>query len=409
MIDTRTEELAALYVLDLLEETERSAFESQLAGSDELSQLVRELSMGLHDRMRQADGPARFDLLPSIHRKLGLDPVSRQVGKPTVVAPSRGLPWSYIWAAAAGLLLVMNMSLLLVVGKQSAIRGREVLANKLNGLPTEQFSIPGSGKIEAGSKLLQARIQRLEDRLREREAQLKTSQQSQQVLEKENREVKTFNDGWQREYMRLAARFLPFFESNDGMTRFTVIEMVDSQAFDEQRPRRGFAELAGQFLSGEANIAGTGDGEFVGPVVSASTMAGSADLEGTGLQPVARGTGGGSSADTTAEAAPAGTSLLGGSEAMGFTVWRDDEQKGFLDIYNLPTAPDGTEPFLWVRSSDLEDYRPVGFLPELENGTGSLFYSVDEPNFTPVEIIITAEDATQPGSNPSGGVLLRGP
>jgi hypothetical protein len=94
---------------------------------------------------------------------------------------------------------------------------------------------------------------------------------------------------------------------------------------------------------------------------------------------------------------------------MGFTVWRDDEQKGFLDLYNLPQADSGQEAYLWVRSSELEPYVPVGYLPDLENGTGSLFYSVDEPDFTPTEILITSEDAIEPAQQPSGSILLRGP
>ena len=96
------------------------------------------------------------------------------------------------------------------------------------------------------------------------------------------------------------------------------------------------------------------------------------------------------------------------AEPTGFTVWRDDEQKGFLDLYNLP-KPESGEPFLWVRASDYEPYVPVGYIPDLENGTGSFFYSVDESNFTPSEILITAEDPNQPASQPSSEVLLRGP
>ena len=76
--------------------------------------------------------------------------------------------------------------------------------------------------------------------------------------------------------------------------------------------------------------------------------------------------------------------------AVGFTVWRDDEQKGFLDLYNLPPVEEG-QPFLWVRGSELEPYHAVGFIPVSENGTGSFFYSVDEPEFTPTGILITVE------------------
>jgi hypothetical protein len=116
-------------------------------------------------------------------------------------------------------------------------------------------------------------------------------------------------------------------------------------------------------------------------------------------------------APAPAEAAPAEAASLAAAEARpaGFTVWRDDEQKGVLDLYNLPGADIGQRSFLWVRSSELEAYIPVGILPELDNGTGSLFYSVDEPNFTPTEILITAEPDGVDAVVPTGPVLLRGP
>ena len=102
--------------------------------------------------------------------------------------------------------------------------------------------------------------------------------------------------------------------------------------------------------------------------------------------------------------------LVGSSEsAMGFSVWRDDEQKGFLDIYNLPLPGEGKDAFLWVRASEFDPYVPVGYLPELNQGTGSFFYSVDEAQFTPTEILITAEDVYEPGEKPSSDVLLIGP
>jgi len=94
--------------------------------------------------------------------------------------------------------------------------------------------------------------------------------------------------------------------------------------------------------------------------------------------------------------------------AAGFTVWRDDDQKGFLDLYNLPAVETG-HPFLWVRGSDLDPYLPVGRIPSMEDGNGSFFYSVDEPDFTPTGILITAEPEGAQVTQPTGSVLLQGP
>ncbi|MEX0325451.1 MAG: hypothetical protein AB3N33_05120 [Puniceicoccaceae bacterium] len=410
MVNTRSEELAALYVLDLLEPGERRDFESQLEDSPELRTLVYELSEGLHSGLRQADGPRRMDLLAGIHEKLGEgEPAARPAKEPAKV-----IPWSYIWAAAAGLLLMMNLILVFIVGGQSSVRAKDVLArvsgNDGPGL-VESARMVATNKLDA--KTLEARISRLRSQLTERESELQRLMVARSKLEAENKEVRQFNAGWQREYMHLAARVLPFFESKDGLSRFTVIEMVDVQSFDSQQPRKGFADLAGRFLTGEGNIAGVGSEEFVGPVVEGAGLS-----TGTAIDPgTALGTGSfanpipqtSRSMDTVPSPEGDASSSPTRDSAMGFSVWRDDEQKGFLDIYNLPQPGQGRDAFLWVRASELDPYIPVGYLPELDNGTGSFFYAVDEPQYTPTEILITAEDAFEPGQKPSGEVLLLGP
>jgi len=301
-----------------------------------------------------------------------------------------------------------------MVSGQSVVRGGDVLAKSLGKVSTKGVESPTIlSKGIASGDTLEARFSRLRTQLSDREAELKRLLQSRSVLEAENREVRQFNAGWEREYMHLAARVLPFFESKDGLSRFTVIEMVDVQAFDAQQPRRGFADLAGSFLTGEGNIAGVGSPEFVGPIVEGAGLS-STDLSQTdsALAAATRSAEDSLPGELSGFAEPieAETSLVGSTEAaMGFSVWRDDEQKGFLDIYNLPSPGSGREAFLWVRSSDLDPYLPVGYLPELDNGTGSFFYAVEEPQFTPTEILVTAEDTFEAGSEPSGEILLIGP
>ncbi|MEX0332257.1 MAG: hypothetical protein AB3N64_12625 [Puniceicoccaceae bacterium] len=410
MVNTRSEELAALYVLDLLESGERKDFEAQLENSPELCDLVHELSEGLHSGLRKAEGPRRMDLLAGIHEKLSAEEAS----VPSPKEPVTAIPWSYIWAAAASLLLMMNLILVFIVGGQSSVRTKDLLS-RVSG--SEGPGLVESAKAIATSNIdartLEARISRLRTQLTERESELQRLMEARSKLEAENKEVRQFNAGWQREYMHLAARVLPFFESKDGLSRFTVIEMVDVQAFDSQQPRKGFADLAGRFLTGEGNIAGVGSEEFVGPVVEGAGLPTDAAIDpGSALgasslsNPIPQTT---RSTDTVPSLGGDETVSTTRDSAMGFSVWRDDEQKGFLDIYNLPQPGQGRDAFLWVRASDLDPYIPVGYLPELDNGTGSFFYAVDEPQYTPTEILITAEDAFEPGQKPSGEVLLLGP
>lgn len=412
MMDRQTEEEAALYVLDLLEGEERADFEARLATSPELRRSIRELQEGLYGPVRQSGGPARPDLLPGI--------LARAESEGTAVKdPGRGklfpgrMRWSAIWAAAAVVLLGLNLFLLSLLsrppasageglGKEGALSGRTVDAAEL---------LPEEGLL--------ARIRWLEEALASREAALEEVVEERSAFSQRTTELQAINSGWQREYARLASRMLPFFQENPGLSRFTVIELVDHEVIEKDLPRLGFTDLAGRFLTGEANISGANPGEFIGPVVEgAGVGSASADALQGGLNPFGRS---GSSSMQTGISGERGSSEGSGTETAvgeadvlgerpaGFTVWRDDEQKGFLDLYNLPSAGEGEEAYLWVRSSELEAYRPVGELPSLDNGTGSFFYSVDEPNFTPAEILITAEPIDGTGSHPAGDILLKGP
>jgi hypothetical protein len=414
MIDKWSEEAAALYVLGLLEGTELDAFERQLRECDELQRLVRELGAGLYEPVRQLPGAARPELLAGVLDRLAPPQADAMAvaGSPSrrLAGVSR-LPWATIWAAAALLFIGLNLALLMVLSRQfgAGQDPQPVAANRSEA----GSSAPGALQT-APPEFLAARIQRLEQDLAARESAIVELRRERDQLAEAKREADSSNSGWQREYARLAARILPFFEPNDGMSRFTVIEMVDAEAFEQALPRRGFADLAGRFLAGEGNIAGVRPGEFVGPIVEgAGAASGSLDATRSGLTPVARGDAAAFSG-AAADAAASGESQdavtgSGDARAAGFTVWRDDEQKGFLDLYNLPDAGPDQQRFLWVRSGELDPYIPVGILPDLENGTGSLFYSVDEPNFTPTEILITAEPEAGSGDVPGGRILLRGP
>lgn len=412
MINQRTEERAALYLLDQLAGEEKALFEKELRDSPDLQKLVHELGSGLYEPFLKGDTPSRPDLLEGILQQL---PEDHPQAKPVVKATQPAFPWSFIWAAAALVLLGMNLVLLFILNEQSSVRPGDPATLKDSTGTEPAGEISGELELTASErKILEARISRLEEELATSEDRLDLYQFELEKAGERESEVNRYNAEWQREYARLAARILPFFEPNDGLGRFTVIEMVDNEAFNQDLPRRGFADLAGRFLTGEGNIAGVGTDEFVGPVVEgAGVLSSTTDPTQPGLSPIAR----------TAQADIAGNSNVPSSvtgpgtndtgdrvdKPTGFTVWRDDEQKGFLDLYNLPQLDEGQEAYLWVRSSELEPYLPVGVVPQLENGTGSIFYSVDEPNFTPTEILITAEEAGAEGPEPGSTVILRGP
>jgi anti-sigma-K factor RskA len=409
MIKHTTEEAASLYVLDLLTGEERADFELQLKDSAELRRLVRELGTGLHEPIKRVEGPVRNDLLEGIIQRTKPE-MSGSATRPMHPVP---MPWTYIWAAAALILLAMNLMLLFLVREGAAVKADELLAAG-GMLEEESVGMSGEGVLDAEQRtLLEARIASLEQALAQNAELVSRYEDELERAAGENEAVREYNSEWQHEYARLAARILPFFEPSDGMGRFTVIEMVDNEVFLNDLPRRGFADLAGLYLSGEGNIAGVGTTEFVGPVVEGAGIASAIKEPGLGeFAPVSGG------AIPMPESTAAPDPVSGPpvakvddptGQATGFTVWRDDEQKGFLDLYNLPELEEGKEAYLWVRASELDPYLPVGIIPNLDNGTGSLFYSVDEPNFTPTEILITAEPVGMEGPEPGETVILRGP
>ncbi len=415
MMDQQTEEQAALYVLDLLEAEERAAFEARLSTSAELRRWIRELQEGLHGPVRQAGGPARPDLLAGIlERAQREEEAIKEAGSGR--GPSRGTRWSVIWAAAALVLLGLNLFLLSFLSRSPSAMGEAVGTTGEEGVSPEAAEKLRQPQAAEG---LQIRIRQLEEALASTEEALEEAVEEQRFLSRRTTELQAVNSGWQREYARLASRMQPFFQENPGRSRFTVIELVDREVIEQDLPRLGFTDLAGSFLAGEATISGANPGEFIGPVVEgAGVGSASGDAAEAGLNPFNRGgsasiqeeinneTGG---SEGTGKRSPGEEEDGMGTRPAGFTVWRDDEQKGFLDLYNLPAAGEGEEAYLWVRSSELEPYKAVGELPDLDNGTGSFFYSVDEPNFTPTEILITAEPAEGAGSHPAGAILLKGP
>ncbi len=339
-MDKHSEELAALYVLDLLSETEKAEFEKQLADSTELQQLVREFGHGLHSPLKVAAGPRRPDLLQGIHRKLA---EAEEKPEPIPVATSP-IPWRYVWGVAASVLLMMNLVLVVILSNQSSVRSGELLPDTNPNLQTS----------------LESRISTLERELNTRTSAMNEIASAHKVVLKENADIREDLSEWQQEYMQMASRVLPFFDAQDGVSRFTVIELVDARPDNDGDSTHAYVDMAGYFLTGEKVKPAQGQDE-----------------------------------DAT--------------KPMGFTVWREEDQKGFLDIYNLPTLARGEDYFLWVRSSLSELYIPVGHLPEFNNGDGSLFYSVDSDNFDrPREILITAERDLQP-TGPSGKRFLVGP
>lgn len=323
MIDTKTEELASLYALDLLEGDELIAFELRMEKEPDVMRLVRQLSTGLHAPMKSYNGPERMDLLQGIRERLALAPGESPGEELPVTQDSRRkvipLGWLQAATAAAAVLLVLNLM---------------------------QYFGAGSDLPDLENELTRSRM-------------------TEQALLVENETIKAFNKSWETEYMNLAKRLLPFVESRDGLGQFTVIDLVDVSGRGGNPYSGEDADISEYFLSRS-------------PLKFASVRI--PDIP------------------ETSEFA-----------CVGYAVWKGDEKRGYLDLYNLVEAQPGRAPFLWMRSSAEDPYLPVGFLPSLDRGTGTFYFTVDQEHFNPTSILITEESLSGPSEQPSSHFLMVGP
>lgn len=408
-LNEHTEELATLYVLDLLSGRDLVAFEAELENDPQLRVFVRELRDGLH---RGATPTGAHVPEPSA----GLfEEIRGEIGGRALSEADRSSSWRGVaplarrafWPAAAALLFVVNLFLLLGPEDGSA-GGEEQAAQQLEG--------EGMGSVASSSEetteILATRVERLRNELAAKDELLSSRSKTIEDLEKQRKEWANNSEAWKEGYETLASRIMPFFEPKDGMSRFTVIEMVDAESYAQNKPRRGLPDLARDRLMGRGNIVSTAPEEFVGPVAAGDGSEDSEKLRaGDALTPDIQENARKGEGETSTTTDRDGNEIEVGPDdpPLAFTVWSDDEQKGFLDIYNMPDVPEGKAPHLWVKSGEENAYRSVGELPELEDGNGSVFYSVEDPQYSPSEILITEEERDASVEAPQGNVILRGP
>lgn len=398
------QELATLYVLDALEGEELRAFEAELQASSELQRTVDELADGLHASMCPAfqlgEGPDA-KVLDAIRQRVAAGPVSNAKRNPFI--PS--ISWSTLWAAAALLMLGFNLFLLFNPVDEELLDGTQ---QRVGRTAAAEPAVSQAAVASSEADVYASLIERLEQEVASREEELEAKTAELKQITEGLQLVVNENDNAREAYARLASRFFPFYENREGISRFTVIEMADAgpQAAASRRP---FVDLAEQFLTGTTNNIGKSSPMLLaGPMPEAGDLGETAD--GSRGLIAASLSEAGQAEQATADRERAASDQLFDGLATGFTVWRDDDQKGFIDIYNLPDPGPDREAYLWVKAGEMDPYVPVGALPSMEAGTGSLFYSVDQPDFTPTEVLITAEPVGGESVEPNpDGVLLRGP
>ncbi len=108
--------------------------------------------------------------------------------------------------------------------------------------------------------------------------------------------------------------------------------------------------------------------------------------------------------------APGGTAQTAPRQPYAWSVFDEQEQRGYLNLYQLPALPAEQGMQVWVRSADTPDYQRVGEVPaQYHGGNGSVQYTLPTGTGVPAEILITIEPRNAPPSVPTGPTVVRGP
>ncbi len=98
-------------------------------------------------------------------------------------------------------------------------------------------------------------------------------------------------------------------------------------------------------------------------------------------------------------------------QPYAWSVFDEEEARGYLNYYNLPTVPPDQSLQLWVKQAGSSTYQNVGEVtPPNANGAGSVTYPLPKGSPPPTEVLITQEPRNATPIQPtSGTAVVRGP
>lgn len=390
------EEKAALFVLDLLDPRERAAFANLLANDPDLRSLVDETQEGLslyaaaESRSESPSMDVEERLLRGIREGgAATGPAGAKSGKGGEVPPrpkrsviARASVW--FWPAAALVMLGVNLFLTRELwearsdGNIASGAGVRVDPSVL----AEYGIARGGGALANHLESIHGERDRLRARIDDAVSDSGEAWERVRLLEFSNESLVEERDLAFDAYENLLERAAPLMGGHRGFARYTVMELLPADA-DGAGPL-GLARLAGSLLQrpGIALL----DSDAIPDSAPPGAIAADPFLDESG-PPIAL-------------------------DEMSFALSVFDETtgRGFMDVHNLPEAAEGESFHLWMRGAAGDDgFVALGGLPAgLAGRSGSLFFEVPPGTLAPVEIIITAEEDSDPIA-PGGPVVLRGP
>ena len=110
---------------------------------------------------------------------------------------------------------------------------------------------------------------------------------------------------------------------------------------------------------------------------------------------------------TTAPPQP-GRAQVDAAAPVAYTLFDETTGAGSIVIADLPSAPQGQAYQLWLTDSMQQSPVSVGLLPELDGGSGRVFFDTLAPGFAPSGYYLTLEPASG-SAQPGGTKVLSGP
>lgn len=206
--------------------------------------------------------------------------------------------------------------------------------------------------------------------------------------------LKQANDILRADYEALTREIAARATPPLGVERLDLMELVDAATYAHGE-RRGLTGLARGILTSPGLVA-VSPSTTTKPGPPATTSAsGQPRMEAAldGPPPVG-------------PVSPAGAR----GPLYGWSVFDTVENRGYLNLYNLPNLRADERLLVWVRPAEAKEFVEMGEVPAAFAGSsGSVQFHLAEGSAAPVEIMITREARDLAGKKPSSEIVLRGP
>ena len=383
---------ALRYLLNEMDAGDRAAFQARL----ERDPAARVALKSCADAMAQfaceqapAEPMSAPDQLAALNAILaGARSAPAEEAAPVVTG--KVIPWNkVVWPMAAAVLLTLNLidfrrpvptrANTLAADKGTTVagesgRGLEMAANGREAeTPAEDVDGFGEGAVSRGPT-------------GGAEAERQMAAKFASDLAKTSRELAKLRDDYAKlqrtttalrvDYDAVVRQWASRVAFDQSVGRLAAMELVDAESYARGN-RKGLVEVARGILTEPGVIVAATDG-VITPGVEPPGASGT-DPQTAALAPYA------------------------------WAVFDDKEQRGYLNLYNLPRIAREESLQLWVRAADRAEYQRVGEVPAaFYGGSGSVQYQMTE-GVAPAEILITREPRDAAVQQPAGPTVLRGP